>query len=116
MHCNLYAAWTLPWPLSARVLYVYRSASADRVQGNQSGDETSTVKVVKEAGLFACRKPVVIIDPTEDISYGRKESSYFPSFFKLGPKEPSKDNQDSQLPEPPEGGYYSRGQHGPITE
>ena len=59
--------------------------------------------------MIACRKPVVIINPSEEsITYGRRDSSYFPSFFRLGRRSITAD-KDEPLPDACEGGYYVKG-------
>ena len=69
-----------------------------------------TAPIVEDKSVFACRKPVVIINPSEDdISYGRKESSYFPSFFKLGKRSMKTEEDHAKLPAAAEGGYYVKG-------
>lgn len=69
----------------------------------------TSVAQEKPPAFCACRKPVVIVNPSEEsFAYGRKESSYFPSFFKLGPRISVRD-PEAQLPDAAEGGYYSEG-------
>ena len=56
------------------------------------------------------RLPVVIINPDDDVEYGRKESRFFPALPMPAAKEGVEVPEEPELPHtPPPGAYYMEG-------
>ena len=77
----------------------------------RQAEQRATEGKVKPPGKKQVRLPVVVVQPDDDVQYGRAESRFFPQRQNDEKQGPDR-TQDAQLPDtPPKGAYYIQGYH-----